>query len=237
MTVDLFVSVLSFFANVVLSVGIFKSLLAVLGMVILGLLLKHLERFDRLLDRLERRWRRTPSWAKPTIYLAVFFLLGGVVWSAVPKTATSLALGLGLAVVWWVGGVRHVQRYELTDATPTAGWKHHIRSTRDGRKLTQASETASTKTGGRARKPTYTDDGLTFVAEPHDGQSAQEYAEEVNAGRHNAAIARRLGWERVKSTTATDLGDNTVEVRVSRDRPASDSDPLAEVHWWTPRSA
>lgn len=165
---DVIVTVVNAFAKAVMEIGLWRCFLAAVGLFVAGLIWKNLIRLDRLLDRVERRWRKTPDWAKPGIYTALLLACGGMVWAAAPKGELFVAISAGAVAVWFVGGVRHRQRYGLEGGV-TAAWRHHYEVSRGRHKLTQAMEASSPKSGGKARKVTLTADGAEFIGEPHDG--------------------------------------------------------------------
>lgn len=222
--------VLNFFADVARTLGFSGVLWAILGLILFAFAVKAMDRLERLLGRLGKHWRRAPAWRKQAYVVIGIVLFWQTLWQWFPKTSGGLALVLGFGTVWWLGGLMHLRRYGLLASTPTRGWRHHIAVTRAAKHLTKAHEDASTKKGGRARKPTPGPTGMTYVAEPGDGQSAAEFAEEVNDGKHKASTARRLGWDEVRSQKATVLPDGTVLVSV--DSVDVDGDSLTEERWW-----
>lgn len=206
--------------------GIFAGLMALR---FLDRTIKTLDRADRFFEkRVQRRWRR---WSPGTKWAAK--LLGGVlafvvIWPVFPKGIGSFAVLLGLASAWWLQGCRFIQRYDLYDTSPMRAWSHHWDVSRSARRHTNAINNASPKKGGKAHKPVPHATGETFIAEPGDGESAEELAERYNTGQMTSAEAHQNGWA-ARGVNAIPLPDGKVIVTLDREGPP---DEQLDVRWW-----
>lgn len=231
---QILIAIFSKLAEIPKTLGIGTTIWAIAGLLLLGLAIKFVERADKILERFQKRWRKMSPGARWVLIAFAVYIFGPTVWHAFPKGPGGIALVLGFLTFFVAGGLRHAQRYGLTDTTPAKAWQHHLEVSRNARKLTKAHADASAKKGGRARKPTPTSTGISYPMEPADGESPEELAEDINAGKHKAATARRLGWEEVKSQKATVNPDGTVQVTIDAVGEGR-SDHLADEHWWDGR--
>lgn len=230
---NILLGVLEWIGGIAAGLGIGGTITVVFGLLILALVLKCAERALNLFARLGKSWRRLPVWGKQLVGLAVAVVAWKALWPLLPKTTTALALGCGVAVTWWLGGLRLARRYGLENTTATRAWAHHWETTATQRGLTKAVGNATGKPNGRARKPTNTPTGVETIVEPPDQMSAQAFADLVNDGGLHPSVARQVGWSEVKGTNATVMPDGLVKLHV--DRVSEDGgEPLAETQWWTP---
>lgn len=227
---NILVTVLNAIGGVARTLGFGGCVTVVVGLLILALFLKFVDLADRTLERAVKWWRRLPVWGKQLVAVFVGYLAWRQLWPMVPKTTGMIAVVLGLAVAWWLQGLRYARRYGLEDTTATQAWLHHRDSSRLQRGLTRAVGNATGKPNGRARKPTNTANGVEASVEPPDGMSPQAFADLVNDGSLQPSVARQIGWGEVRGTKATVLPDGTVQLRVDRESELG-GDPLAETHW------
>jgi hypothetical protein len=228
---NILMPILDAIGGVARSLGFGGCITVVVGLLILALFLKFVDLADRVLGRAVKWWRRLPVWGKQLVAVFVGYLAWRQLWPMVPKTTGMIAVGLGLAVAWWLQGLRYARRYGLEDTTATKAWLHHRDSTRLQRGLTRAVGNATGKPNGRARKPTVTATGVETVIEPPDGMSAADFADVANSGGLHPSTARQVGWDAVKGMTAEPQTDGTVVLYVDSERPDG-ADPLAESRHW-----
>lgn len=226
---DIFAGILGFFAEVGRQLGFVGAVMALLAITCMGAVMRFVDRCLSVWDKAERRWRR---WPTPVRHFCL--LLGGLflffaLAPAIPWTPALVALAFGLAAAWWVQGIQYARRYEVRSG-PLAAWKYHLDSRSKALKLGGATEAATGKKNGKARSVRTTATGESAVMEPPDGMSTNDYAAEVNAGKHTAAIARRFGWDQVRAVTAMPHRDGTVLLRIDRTPPP---DLLVEGETWT----
>jgi hypothetical protein len=233
MIVDLLVGIFGAFGAVVSHLGIGGTFFAVVGLVLVYFLVKFLDRADRFLERIQRRWKRWTPATRWSLALVAAVLVGPAVWAAFPKSAGAVAVGLGVYAFYAAQGWRFVERYDLHDTTMWGAWSHHLNVSRAARRHTAAIGNATGKKGGRARKPTPHPTGETFVVEPPFGESANDMAERYNTGQMTSAEAAQRGWGEVRGVNATAMPDGTVMVNVDNVDPDG-GEPLEEAKWWTP---
>lgn len=232
---DVVLNILTIPIKIVTTLGWANTFFLAVGIGLLILAVKLFDMLDRVVERLERRWKRwqpTTRWAIVVIVGAVAWSGGlfGALWDAFPKsTGAVVVVVAGTLGLWWQG-VRFADRYDLTNTTARAAWLHHLQVSRLARRGTAAISDATGKKGGRARKPRLADDGIEFPVEPPDGMSAGEAADFFNDGHANSALARRVGWDAVRDTTAVVASDGTVTVKVHPD--VAHDDFFAESKPW-----
>jgi hypothetical protein len=229
--VNILVSILNGIGGIARSLGFGGCVTVVVGLLILALFLKFVDLADRTLDRAVKWWRRLPMWGKQIVVVFVTYLAWRQLWPMLPKTTGMVAVGLGLAVTWWLQGLRYARRYGLEDTTATQAWLHHRDTTRLQRGLTKAVGNATGKPNGRARKPTMTPTGVETVIEPPDGMSPADFADLANSGGLHPSTARQVGWDAVKGMAAEPQSDGTVRLYVDSER-SDGADPLAESRRW-----
>lgn len=231
-----FEAVLRGLAGVASTVGVWTILLALVTLTVGSLLVKFATWTLHLVNELQRQWRRLPG------PLRLGVLCGGGVFAAVsmlpglmrvvPWRAAGLAFGLGFYVPWWVGA-----RFVLADrygvySSPREVWIAHLRARAGRRHLTVTAERSTGKKGARAQWVKPGDDRTEAGMEPPDGMSAADFADSINKGEHQPALARQMGWHQVRGMTAEPQADGTVKVTVQHQPEPPQPDPLDEERWF-----